>query len=221
MKKRAPAYLTFIAIGLLFGAFNTSVIAKTIRDSSQPAANSSLLVDVGLYDGDSGEITTGDLNSQDYWWTKFDAMMLEIALKQHQPEGRIGIDVAIALRRMDDLTKKYPKHEGIKKWKARFEEVQGKINPDANRGDSFTTECPWDESNFAQLWVNVHWLKFLVDQKNWNDAAPLVSNIKQNYQIMLAPDRMKNYPEDLRKWVVDSKPESDKLAALVKFKTGG
>jgi len=174
---------------------------------------------VGLYDSNDADITSGDLNSQDYWWTKYDAMMLEIALKQHQPEGRIGIDLAIALRRIDDLLKKYPKHADILKWKAHFEEIQAKINPDANRSDNFTTECPWDESNFAQLWVNVHFLKYLVDQKNWNDAEPLVSNIKQNYEIMLAPDRMKNYPEDLRKWVTDSKAEADKECVLVKSKT--
>jgi hypothetical protein len=38
---------------------------------------------------------------------------------------------------------------------------------------------------------------------------------------MLAPERMKNYPEDLRKWVTDSKPETEKLIAAVKEKTGG
>jgi hypothetical protein len=148
-------------------------------------------------------------------------MMLDLAVKQHQPEGRIGMNISIALRRMDDLIKKYPKHEGIQKWKKHFEEVQAKINPDASRNVNFTTECPWDEANFAQLWVNVHWMQFLVEQKNWKDAEPLISNIKQNYTIMLAPDRMKNYPEDLRKWVVDSKPEADKLIAEVKAKTGG
>lgn len=209
-----------VAVALLFGALATPFVIRTIGNDFQ-SSHVNPFVNVGLYDSDSATVTSGDLNSQDYWWTKFDAVMLEIALKQHQPEGRIGIDLAVALRRIDDLLKKYPKHEGILKWKAHFEEIQSKINPDANRSDNFNSECPWDESNFAQLWVNVHWMKFLVDQKNWNDAAPLVSNIKQNYTIMLAPDRMKNYPEDLRKWVIESKADSDKLAATVKSKTGG
>ena len=39
--------------------------------------------------------------------------------------------------------------------------------------------------------------------------------------FMLKPDRMKDYPEDLRKWVVDSKPEADKLYKAVKEKTRG
>jgi hypothetical protein len=213
----------FIAVGLLFCLLNISGAAKTLPGASQPADNHSpfAFTQVGLYDDNNADLKSGDLNSQDYWWTKFDAMMLDIALKQHQPEGRVGMNIAIALRRMDDLIKKYPKHEGIQKWKADFEKVQAKINPDANRGISFTTECPWDESNFAQLWVNVHWMQFLVEQKNWKDAEPLISNIRQNYTIMLAPDRMKNYPENLRKWVVESKPEADKLIAAVKEKTGG
>src|ERR1700743_1794256 len=104
--------------------------------------------------------------------------------------------------------------------RARFQEIEAKIDPNANRGESFTKECPWDESNFAQLWVNEHWVKFLVEQKNWKDAEPLLSNIRQNYEIMLAPDRMKEYPEELRKWVMESKPEFEKLSAQVKDKTG-
>lgn len=220
MKKRIAASLILIALALVA---QTS-IARSVTQVTQkgsPSFGQAAIAHIGLYDSDSGDISTGDLNSQDYWWTKYDAMMLDLAIKQHQPEGRIGMNIAIALRRMDDLQKKYPKHEGIKKWKAHFEEVQTKIDPNASRGTSFTTECPWDEANFAQLWVNEHWVKFLVEQKNWKDAEPLVSNIRQNYQIMLAPDRMKNYPEDLRKWVNESKPEFEKLAAQVKDKTGG
>lgn len=172
----------------------------------------------GLYADEGKDVTSGDLNSQDYWWTKFDAMMLDLALKQHQPEGRIGVNVAIALRRLDDLAKKYPKHTGIQQWKARFEEIQAKINPDANRGLPFGPECPWDEANFAQLWVNLHWAKLLVDQKDWNNAKPILNNVRDNYRIMTAPERMKNYPDDLRQWVVTAKPEMDRLSAIAKSK---
>lgn len=172
----------------------------------------------GLYADEGKDVTSGDLNSQDYWWTKFDALMLDLALKQHQPEGRIGVNVAIALRRLDDLAKKYPKHTGIQQWKARFEEIQAKINPDANRSFSFGPECPWDEANYAQLWVNLHWAKLLVDQKDWNNARPILANVRDNYRIMIAPERMKNYPDDLRQWVVNAKPEMDRLSAIAKSK---
>src|SRR6185295_18194179 len=84
--------------------------------------------------GDGKDVTTGDLNSQDYWWSKFDAMMLEEAVKQHQPEGRIGLQLVSYIKRLDDLQKKYPKHVEIKKWKERAEEVRSKIDPNADRG---------------------------------------------------------------------------------------
>jgi hypothetical protein len=229
MKNRMNTQTIFFTVALLFGAIVTSTDARSISRDSQLAGltsqTSSLdgvpALRVGLYDSNDATVTSGELNSQDYWWTKFDAMMLEIALKQHQPEGRIGIDLAVALRRIDDLLKKYPKHEEILKWKAHFEEVQSKINPDANRGANFGPECPWDESNFAQLWVNFHWAKMAAGQKDWSTALSCLQNVEQNYGIMLAPDRMKDYPEDLRKWVTDSKPEADKLYATVKAKTGG
>jgi hypothetical protein len=53
------------------------------------------------------------LNNQDYWWSKYDAMMIEIAIKQHQPEGRIAVNVAVFPGRLNDFSKKYPKHQEI------------------------------------------------------------------------------------------------------------
>jgi hypothetical protein len=173
----------------------------------------------GLYGDEAKNATSGELNDQDYCWAKFDAMMLELAIKQHQPEGRIGVDLASSSRRLDDLAKKYPKHEEIQKWKQRAAEVEAKIDPNADRSKSFGPECPWDESNFAQLWVNLHWAKVAFDAKDYDTARSCMQNVMQNYEIMLRPDRMKDYPEDLRKWVVDSKPEADKLSQAIKEKT--
>jgi hypothetical protein len=48
-----------------------------------------------------------------------------------------------------------------------------------------------------------------------------MQNVMQNYQFMLKPDRMKDYPEELRKWVIETKPAAEKLAAEAKAKTGG
>ena len=177
------------------------------------------VIKAGLYGDEAKNATSGELNDQDYWWTKFDAMMLDIALKQHQPEGRIGLNLASSSKRLDDLAKKYPKHEEIQKWKQHAEEVQSKIDPNADRGKPFGPECPWDESNFAQLWVNLHWARAAFDAKDYTTALSCLQNVMQNYEIMLRPDRMKDYPEELRKWVVDSKPEADNLYKAVKEKT--
>ena len=173
----------------------------------------------GLYDN-GANATSGELNNQDYWWSRFDAMMLEKAMETRQPEGRIGVNVAIALRRLDDLAKKYPKHQEIAKMRARFQEIEGKINPNANRGEAFTKECPWDEANFAQLWVNLHWGKVAYDQKDYATTVSCLQNVLQNYNIMLAPDRMKFYPDDLRKYVLDNKANAEQLYKSAKEKRG-
>ncbi len=191
----------------------TIAAALTVPLLLTPAASAQ-----GLY-GDAGKTaTSGDLNDQDYWWAKFDAMMLEMAIKQHQPEGHIAVDLASSIRRLDDLSKRFPKHQEIAKWKARAAEVDSKIDPNANRGASFGPECPWDEANFAQLWVNLHWAKYAFEQKDYNTTLGNLQNVMQNYQFMLRPDRMKNYPDELRNYVIDSKPEADRLYKAVKEK---
>jgi hypothetical protein len=174
----------------------------------------------GLYGDEQKSVTSGVLNDQDYWWAKFDAMMLEMAIEQHQPEGHIAVDLASSIRRLDDLSKRFPKHQEIAQWTARAHQVDSKIDPNANRGLSFGPECPWDEANFAQLWVNLHWAKAAYDAKDYNSALGSMQNVMQNYQFMLRPDRMKDYPEDLRKYVVDSKPDADNLYKAIKAKSG-
>ncbi len=179
-----------------------------------------LTVGQGLYGNPGKDQTTGDLNDQDYWWAKFDADMLERAIQTRQPEGHIAVDLASSIRRLDDLVKKYPKHQEIAKWYARAKEIDSKIDPNANRGTSFTQECPWDEANFAQLWVNLHWAQLAYAQKDYATASSNMQNVRQNYEIMMRPDRMKYYPDDLRKYVIDSKPEADKLSAILKERNG-
>src|SRR5262249_3508931 len=97
--------------------------------------------------GDKKELTQGELNEQDYWWAKFDDMMLDLALEQHQPDGAIGLQLVSMQRRLDDLAKKYPKHEDVKRWKEHADQAQKKIDPNADRHASFRPECPWNEAN--------------------------------------------------------------------------
>lgn len=172
----------------------------------------------GLYDDAAKhkEMKTGDIDSQDYWWTKFDMTMLDLAISQRQPQGHIAVNLASTKTRIDDLLKEYPNHEEIKGWKAKVDDVMAKIDQDADRGASFKPGCPWDEANFAQLWVNFHWVKMLIDDKERDQAKGLLSNIDQNLAILTRPDRLKDYPEDLRKWVETLKPEVDKLHDAVK-----
>ena len=188
------------------------LLALTLGLFLQPAR-------AGLYDEDTKNATSGDLPDQDYWWAKFDHTMLDLAVAQHQPEGRIDFNIAMAVRRLDDLIKKYPKHEELQKWKAHAQEIEKKIDQNAPRNVAFNPGCPWEEANYGQLWVNFNYAKMLLDAKDYEKAFPMLTNVMQNYKLLLAPDRMKDYPEDLRKWVVDNKPEADKMYALAKEKT--
>jgi hypothetical protein len=165
--------------------------------------------------GDKKDVTKGELNDQDYWWAKFDDMMLDLAVKQKQPEGAIAVSLASSTRRLDELAKKYPAHEDIKKWRQHAVDVQQKLDPNANRGASFGPGCPWNESNFAQIWVNVRWAKASWDEKDYTNVQSLVTNLDQNLKIMLAEGRMKDYPPELSASVRDAKPEAERLAKLV------
>src|SRR5437016_1192311 len=128
--------MNFFKISTLTAAL---VAAVLVLPSVLPPARAA-----GLYDDETKDATTGDFNDQDYWWAKFDAMMLELAIKQHQPEGRIGLQLVPAMKRLEQLSKKYPKHKEIAKWKARAEAVQEKIDPNADRNKYFGPECPWE-----------------------------------------------------------------------------
>lgn len=175
---------------------------------------------MGLYDDDVKDVTGGDLNDQDYWWAKFDQGMFELALKQRQPEGKIGLNIAGMKNRFNELLKKYPKHAELLAWKEKVEAVDKKIDPNASRGGPFNPGCPWDESNYAQLWVNWHYAKKLIEANDYNMARGMLSNVMQNYEIMMRPERMKNYPDDLRKWVEDSRTEGEAMMAACKAKQG-
>lgn len=173
----------------------------------------------GLYQDESKEVTTGDLNNQDYWWTKFDMMMLDIALKQHQPEGQIGLDLTSTQKRLQELVKLFPKHAELRDWKAYVESVIAKIDPNAQRGQGFNPGCPWDESNFAQAWVNFHWAKMQLDARHDQDALGLLQNVTYNLGLLTEKeDRLKDYPDDLRKWVLDTKPIAQKMYDDLKAK---
>src|SRR5438270_7726668 len=82
----------------------------------------------GLYADEAKDKTSGDIKDRDYWQSKWDAKMLEDAIKTRQPEGPISVNVESSLRNLEALEKKYPKHEDIKKWQARFEEIKGKLD---------------------------------------------------------------------------------------------
>ena len=55
-------------------------------------------------------------------------------------------------------------------------EIDKKIDPNAMRSASFDARCPWDESNYAQLWVNWHYAKMLLEKKQYGEARSMLTN---------------------------------------------
>lgn len=161
----------------------------------------------GLYD-DEKNVKEGELNDRDYWQAKWDMMMLDLALKQRQPEGKIGLELASAVRNLEDLHKKYPKHEELEKMLKKAKEVQDKIDPNASRSESWKPGCPWDESNFVQMWVNWHAAHAAAKEKEYDKAYGYMQNVRQNVQLLSAPDRLKDYPDELKEFYEKMKKES-------------
>jgi hypothetical protein len=201
-------------------------LAKYVRDTKGEAAKLTKLVSEKLTmstgPGIKAEpgVTKGDLDNQDYWWARYDDMMLDVALKARQPEGSIDLELVGTLKRLADLTAQFPNHEGIKQMKEHAEGVKAKIDPKANRGGGFSPDVPWEEANFAQLWVNLHWAHAAHEHKNDAAAAGMLGSIAQNQQLLLAANRMKDYPPELKKWVEDSKPDLERLGKEVKAGRG-
>jgi len=185
-----------------------------------PAARAADEKGKGLYANDAKEATKGDLDDQDYWGARWDARMLEEAIKTRQPEGPISINVAVGLRRLNDLAKKYPKHEEIKKMQARFQQIQDKLDPNANRRDSWKPGFPWDMSNFAQAWVNWHWGKMAADANDAERAVGLYDNVVRNLRIISErPELFKEMPDEYKKFAEENKPKAEKILADLKEKT--
>src|ERR1700749_1393950 len=98
----------------------------------------------GLYDSDITAIKGGDIKDRDYWRAKWDSIRLEEGLQERQPEGAILMRVISQTNLLDELEKKYPNDEDFKKWKARAAEINGKIDSNANRGESFKPGSLWN-----------------------------------------------------------------------------
>jgi len=189
-------------VALLFVGFLTASVAQA-----------------DLYDDDK-KVASGDLKDLDYWHAKFYHLMLEAALKAKQPEYKVGNLAAVQERALGDLIKKYPKHEELKKWLARDEDVLKRVNKDADRLAQWKPDFAyWDNEHYRQVWVNMNLAKMHMDAKDWPDAASRYAWALDNAEKLAAhEDWMKNWPEDVQKWVKDTKEEAEKLAKEMKKK---
>ena len=110
---------------------------------------------MGLYDQTDAALTSGELPLLDYWRAHFDATMLETAVTTRQPEGRIGLELASAIRLLDSLLARYPRHERLLGWRTRATAIAKQVDPNAARSSAFTGACLWGEHSYREAWVNL------------------------------------------------------------------
>jgi hypothetical protein len=173
----------------------------------------------GLYD-DEKKATTGDIKDLDYWHAKFYHMEFEAALKSHQPEYLVGQLVAIQKRTVEDLLKKYPNHEDLKKWATQYDDVEGKIDKNADRTAHWKPEFEyWENEAYRQAWVNMNLGKMEEEAKDWPSALGRYRWAAENFGKMTDhPEWMKNWPEEITKWVKATQPEAEKKVKEMKAK---
>ena len=175
-----------------------------------------------LYGSDSTSVKTGDLMDRDYWRAKWDSIRLDEAIKERQPEGAILIAVIGQTQLLDELIKKYPNHQDLKAWKAHAEDIKAKIDPNANRRDSFKPGSLWNETNYKEAYVNYNYAKVAIEKKDWAAAHDGLNYASRNLGFLVdrvkAGDRVNAWPEGAAKWVQDTSADVARLNVQVNAK---
>jgi hypothetical protein len=175
-----------------------------------------------LYASDAASVKSGDLLDRDYWRAKWDAMRLDEAIKERQPEGAILMSVISETQLLDDLIKKYPNYQDFKTWKQHAEAIKGKISPDANRGDSFKPGSLWNEGNYKEAYVNYNYAKVAIAKKDWAEAHDGLNYAERNLGFLVdrvkKDDRVSAWPDGAAKWVQDASADVTKMHAQVNAK---
>lgn len=172
-----------------------------------------------LYESDSAGVKGGELLDRDYWRARWNSTRLDEAIQQRQPEGAILMEVIGQRQLCDELIKKYPNDQDFKTWKAHAEQIEGKINPNANRREGFKPGCLWSEINYRESYVNYNYAKVAIQKKDWAAAKDGLSYAERNLTSLVdrvkKDDRVAAWPDGAAKWVQDTWAELPKMKSEV------
>ena len=175
-----------------------------------------------LYESDSAGIKGGDLMDRDYWRAKWNSIRLDEAIQQRQPEGAILMEVIGQRQLCDDLIKKYPNDQDFKSWKAHAEQIENKVNPNANRREGFKPGSLWAEINYRESYVNYNYTKVAIQKKDWAAARDGLNYAEKNLTFLVdrvkKDDRVAAWPDGAAKWVQDTWVDLSKMKAEVNAK---
>lgn len=171
---------------------------------------------MGLYDDDKAAITNGDVQDVIYFQTRFAFMKLEAALKSRQPEAAIKGLIPSVINGANDVLKEYPNHADVKAWKAKAEQIQSKIDPNAPPADFKGDYAHWKDYSYEAGWRSYHIAKMAAAAQDWSVVKMHASEAVT--QLGRSADRMATWPEDVKAWVTSARAESEKMLADAKSK---
>jgi hypothetical protein len=190
-----------------------AILTDEQKSALQSAGAATAAPGSGLYSNDATSMTSGPIASRDYWQSKFNADQLEQAIKDHQPEGAIALQLISATQLVDDLLKKYPNHGELKAWHDRFTAVQKQIGDNFDRSAEFKPGCLWNQDSYMQAYVGYNTAKTAM-ATNDQELAFMMSGLaleKVNILTESDADRMKDYPDAAKAWIKGIKPELDDI----------
>ena len=165
---------------------------------------------MGLYDDDNAAVTSGDQNNKEYWNARAYAEALDFALKSRQPEGAIKDFIKEVIKAQDEALKTYPAHETLKKQKEKAENIQKKINANADWAN-WKQPWPWNDSGYFNGWVEYYWSKAALAAGDWSTVYEQTRSAGNHLGDYGAKRVYKGWPDDMKKWVDDAKNEVDAL----------
>jgi uncharacterized membrane-anchored protein YhcB (DUF1043 family) len=165
-----------------------------------------------LYSGDATAMTSGAIKSRDYWQSKFNADQLEQAIKEHQPEGAIAMQLISAVQLVDGLLKQYPNHQELKKWHDRFVQVQQQIGDKFDRSAEFKVGCLWNNDSYMQTYVGYNTAKTALENNDQELAFEMTGLALQKVEWFLeSDDHMQDMTAEEKDWIRKVKPELEEI----------
>jgi hypothetical protein len=177
--------------------------AMTAQDATAAAPAGS-----GLYAAEAKSKTSGAIKSRDYWEAKFNADQLEMAIKDHEPEGAIGLMLVSVVHLLDDLSKDYPNHVEVKAWRTRAVQVQKMIGDNFNRRETFKPDCLWSNDSYMQSYVGFNTAKTAMADKDYDLAFMMSQLAKQKVNYLTeSEEHMEHFSPEAKAYIIKIKPE--------------
>ncbi len=164
---------------------------------------------MGLYDDDDAAVTKGDICDIDYWNAKAFSTALDEALKTRQPESKIGMLIGDAIKQYDKALETYSNHEDLLAWKAKAEEIKGKIDPDA-RHENYKADFPWANNNYWQGWAALRHARMAKEASDWLKAFESARSVSSRW-YHCEQDAKRRWTEEMSKQFTEEYAEAKEL----------